>query len=311
MTAVAAGKAGVSPRYSVIIPHFSDERRLERLLRSLPRDRPDLQVIVVDDGGPQSAEIEALRRLWPSVQWAATASRSGAGVARNIGLDLARGEFLVFADSDDEFLPGAFEVFDRSLRPGDELVYFLAEAVREVDGVPCERATGYNALVTAFARSDRMDAGRELRLQHVVPWAKVYGRAFIATSGLTHESFRHSNDVAFNVRAAVRARYLRAELVPVYRVYRRPGSMTSDRSERAFMERFMAVRSLAFLLEADGFTTAVPATGQILMSLQYGPRCTWRVVRLALRSPMVIPWVRAFDVARWWRFFRRSGHVKA
>ncbi len=142
--------SAMQPNYSLIIPHFNDPVRLERLLCSIPVERADVEVIVVDDCSPDEGTLDAVRARWPRVQWLSTPENAGAGVGRNVGLDAARGRWLVFADSDDEFLPDAFETFDRVLRPDDELVYFLAEAVQEVDGTPSSRAIRANELCRGY-----------------------------------------------------------------------------------------------------------------------------------------------------------------
>ncbi|WP_019628316.1 glycosyltransferase family 2 protein [Thioalkalivibrio sp. AKL10] len=290
-------------RFSLIVPHYEDADRLDRLLRSVPVARDDIEVIVVDDCSPDQAALDALRVSWPGVRWCSTRENAGAGVARNVGLDAARGRWLVFADSDDEFLPGAFETFDRTLRPDDDLVYFLAEAVQEADGAPSVRSEWVNERVIEYAHSPDEEARQELCLQHIVPWAKAYSRAFVEANGVRFDPVRCGNDVAFNVLAAMRAGRLRTEVIPVYRVYRRSESLTADMSEAAFMERFRIDRSLSQRLAAMGVRRGRSATGQMLLSLRYGPGTALRVWWLAICSPMKIEWVRIFDVGRWRRFF--------
>jgi len=295
----------MQPTYSLIIPHFNDPARLERLLCSVPVGREDLEVIVVDDCSPDQGALDVVRGHWPRVQWLSTPENAGAGVARNVGLDAARGRWLVFADSDDEFLPDAFETFDRVLRTDDELVYFLAEAVQEADGSPSVRSERMNELVQAYAVGGDPASLQRLRLQHVVPWAKVYARAIIESLELRFDPVRRSNDVAFNVLAAVQADRLRTEVIPVYQVYRRAESLTADVSANAFEERFLVSRSLAQRLALLGVQSARSATGQMLLSFRYGPRVALRVWWLAIFSPMQIEWSRIFDLGRWRRFFSR------
>ncbi|MFA7523278.1 MAG: glycosyltransferase family 2 protein [Halothiobacillaceae bacterium] len=295
--------------YSLIVPHFNDAERLERLLRSVPLTREDVEVIVVDDCSPDQKGLEAVRASLPQLRWLSTPENAGAGVARNIGLDAAQGRWLVFADSDDELLPGAFDIFDRVLQADDELVYFLAEAVQEIDGSLSVRSERINELVTAYLASPNEETLQRLQLQHVVPVAKVYSRSFIEAHELRFDPVRLSNDVAFNLLAAVQARRVRAEAAAVYRVYRRADSLTADVSASAFLARFLVDRSVAERLAALGVQEARPATGHMLSSLRYGPRLALRVWWLAIRSPMQVEWRRVFELRRWRRFLmsqRRS-----
>lgn len=300
--------------FSLIVPHFDDTDRLDRLLKTVPVERSDLEVIIVDDCSPNQETLEALRTRWPQVRWLSTSTNAGAGVARNIGLDAAQGRWVVFADSDDQFLSSAFETFERALQPDDELVYFLAEAVREADGNPSIRSERINELVIDYAETPNIETLQRLRLQHVVPWAKVYSLAFIEAHGLRFDPVRRSNDLAFNVLAAVQARHVRVEAIPVYRVYRRTASLTANTSAPAFMERFLVDRSLAQRLAALGIRRARSATGHMLLSVRYGPRVMLKVCCLAIFSPMLIESSRIFDLTHWWRFIttqRRDAKERA
>lgn len=291
-----------NPIYSVIIPHFNDVDGLERLLRSFPVERFDIEVIVVDDCSFDQNVLNRMRSHKCKVRWLSTPENSGAGVARNVGLSAASGAWLVFADSDDEFLPHAFDTLDRVLRDDDQLVYFLADAVQEVDGSPSSRADNMNDLVMAYADARDEPSLQRLRLNHVNPVAKVYARSFIEEKVLRFDSVRRGNDIAFNVLAAINAERIRVEEYSIYRIYRRAGSLTADSSAVAFMERFLVNLSLAQRLAALGLINVRSATGQMLLSLRYGPFVAVRVWWLAIRSPMQIEWSRIFSFGQWRRF---------
>ena len=297
-------------KYSLIIPHFDDSERLERLLRTVPTDRRDLAVIVVDDCSPDQAGLLELKEEWPTVLWLSTSRNSGAGAARNVGLDNATGKWLVFADSDDEFLPNAFENFDSVLRDDDQLVFFLAQAVQERDGLPSTRADRINALVHEYATRPSDRTLRELQLGHVNPVAKIYRRSFIESHSLRFDSVQVSNDVGFNVMASVKAINLRVEPIPVYRIYRRSGSLTSTVSSETFLKRFEVSLSLAERLHGFGVNNAVSATGSMVRALSYGPRITWYVWRKAISSPMLVDWSRVLNLSRWVAYFTRNRQVR-
>ena len=96
---------------SVIIPVYNTEAHLNACLDGvLSQNIPNLEVICVDDGSTDRS-LEVLREYAardPRVV-VLTQKNSFAGVARNHGLEVARGEYVAFLDSDDQFLPGALE----------------------------------------------------------------------------------------------------------------------------------------------------------------------------------------------------------
>lgn len=88
-------------RYSVIIPVYNSKSIISRCLNALETQTIDPQmyeVIVVDDGSADDTpEIIAADFPWVRVL---PIKHGGPSVARNAGAQLARGEFLLFTDSD-------------------------------------------------------------------------------------------------------------------------------------------------------------------------------------------------------------------
>ncbi|MAY25776.1 MAG: glycosyl transferase family 2 [Polycyclovorans sp.] len=291
--------------YSVIVPHYNDPARLARLLCSVPVARDDIEVIVVDDCSPDQPALDAVRARWPRVRWLSTPENGGAGVARNVGLDAACGHWLVFADSDDEFLPGAFETFDRVLRADDALVYFLAEAVQEVDGSPSVRSERMNELVTDYATAGDAASLQRLQLQHVNPVAKVYARAFIEGIQVRFDTVRHGEDVAFNVLAAVQAHHVRAEATAVYRVYRRTGSLTTDATVQDLLARLEVLGHLNDRLGALGVPLRMHAASYVARAVPLGPAAWIGTLRLMVRHKMIGATLRRVHPREVWRFLGR------
>lgn len=293
-------------RYSLVVPHYNDALRLERLLKSIPLDRPDIEVLVVDDCSPGQTDLSSLAARWPMVRWLTTQRNAGAGAARNVGLARARGARLVFADSDDEFLPGAFDVFDRHVGHDDELVYFLAEAVQEVDGAPSNRADRMNGLCRAYLASPSVSSLERLKLGHVNPVAKVYMRQFIERCQIRFEEVRINNDVAFNVLAAVQAERIRVVPVPVYRVFRRTGSLISGGDEVGNLK--LGVQTLARLndqLAALNVAGRMHAGSHLYRALRRGPLTFVEVFREVLSRGLFWPTLRRLSVSEVFSFIRR------
>ena len=92
-----------SPLISVIIPVFNRERLLKRAIESvLGQTYKKYELIVVDDGS-----VDNSLEIAKSYKEAIVIEKTNGGVssARNFGAKHARGEWLAFLDSDDEWLP--------------------------------------------------------------------------------------------------------------------------------------------------------------------------------------------------------------
>jgi glycosyltransferase involved in cell wall biosynthesis len=108
---------------SVIIPCFNARRWVaETVASALQPCAESVEVIVVDDGSTDGS-AEVVRRLCPPVRLVSTPNR-GVSHARNLGVSLARGEYLVFLDADDLLAAGKLDRQLRLLREtGADVVY--------------------------------------------------------------------------------------------------------------------------------------------------------------------------------------------
>ena len=100
------------PKLSVIIPCYNVKKEyLDKCINSiLNQTYQDYEVILVDDGSvePYNKDLEGIRdsdrRIILYKQ-----DNQGVSVARNVGVEMAKGEYVCFIDADDYVLPYYFE----------------------------------------------------------------------------------------------------------------------------------------------------------------------------------------------------------
>lgn len=93
---------------SVIVPVYNSVEYLPRLLYGLLRETGvTFEVILVDDGSSDGSESIVDRYAGADARVIAVHQRNaGQCRARNVGMDVARGEYVTFCDNDDLVLPG-------------------------------------------------------------------------------------------------------------------------------------------------------------------------------------------------------------
>lgn len=94
---------------SVIMPIYNAEKYLQETLASIfAQEYTDIEIILVDDcSTDRSAQIIAeLQKEHSEIIYFRQEKNMGAGAARNKALELARGQYVAFLDSDDVWLPG-------------------------------------------------------------------------------------------------------------------------------------------------------------------------------------------------------------
>jgi glycosyltransferase involved in cell wall biosynthesis len=98
---------------SVVIPAFNSSSTIEATLQSVLANsvHVQLEVIVVDDGSLDStAEIaEAILQSYSGRYIIATTINHGLAAARNLGVDLSKGRYISFVDSDDVVAPSSYQ----------------------------------------------------------------------------------------------------------------------------------------------------------------------------------------------------------
>lgn len=93
-----------SPLVSTIIPTYNRSHIVVYAIESaLTQDWPNHEVIVVDDGSTDDTE-SVCRKFGTSIVYVKQRNQ-GVSSARNKGIQLAKGEFIAFLDSDDIWLP--------------------------------------------------------------------------------------------------------------------------------------------------------------------------------------------------------------
>jgi glycosyltransferase involved in cell wall biosynthesis len=104
----------VTPKLTVITPSFNQGRFIERTIRSvLDQDYDELEYLIVD-GGSTDETIEVIKRYEDRIAWWVSEQDEGQTDAINKGLRRATGDVVAYINSDDYYLPGAFEQMARA-----------------------------------------------------------------------------------------------------------------------------------------------------------------------------------------------------
>ncbi len=94
------------PLVSVIIPMFNRENTIERAIKSvLEQSYQNIELIIIDDNSSDNSVDVAQRYVDDArVKLIALPNNLGANVARNVGISNAKGDYIAFQDSDDEWM---------------------------------------------------------------------------------------------------------------------------------------------------------------------------------------------------------------
>jgi glycosyltransferase involved in cell wall biosynthesis len=215
-----------SPSVSVIIPAYKVAPFIREALDSVfAQSFTDFEVIVINDGSPDTLQLEEAIESYRGRIIYLEQSNQGAGAARNAGLRVSRGEFVAFLDGDDVWLPEFLSEQLRLIRSdgGYDLVY--ADAINFGDA-GSERTTNM-----AFNPSHGEVAFKKLLCGecNIVTSAVLARREPIMRVGCFDERFINSQDFDLWLRLAkdANAKITCQQKVLVWRrIYQ--GSLASD-----------------------------------------------------------------------------------
>ena len=212
--------------FSIIIPHYDIPDLLMRCLKSIPVSE-DIQVIVVDDNSPDAdTYLERYPELSrPYLEFIRAPKNGGAGYARNIGLDHAKGKWLLFADADDFYVDNMYEIINTHVESDADVIYFQKQAVYSDDINRKSPRSGYvDEIMAIFLKT-----GDELpvRTKYYAPWGKMIKKSLIEKHHIRFEEIKYSNDILFSVHVGYFANKIEAIDTILYVVTSRDGSLHS------------------------------------------------------------------------------------
>lgn len=115
------------PLFSIIIPTYNNAEKVKYALESISRQSlRDFEVIVCDDGSTDHTKevIDSFRNKI-NINYLCQEHWGGPALPRNGGLEIAKGDFVAFLDSDDLWYPNKLEVVSKYLNGADVLYHDL------------------------------------------------------------------------------------------------------------------------------------------------------------------------------------------
>ena len=117
-----------APQLSIITPTYNRKEALIRAVRSVQTQWwvGDYEHIVIDDGSEDDSAQAIDQCRDHRLVFDRFACNRGANTARNRGLELARGEWISFLDSDDEYLPYRLEHLAATISQNPDTKLFIS-----------------------------------------------------------------------------------------------------------------------------------------------------------------------------------------
>lgn len=123
----------MADKVTVIVPVYNVEKYLDQCVKSvIDQTYKDLQIVLVDDGSPDRCPqmCDEYQKKDPRIS-VIHKENGGLGLARNAGLKVAKGKYVIFIDSDDWLDPDYVEIQVRAMQKNQ--VDLLVHGYRNCD----------------------------------------------------------------------------------------------------------------------------------------------------------------------------------
>ena len=202
-----------NPLISIIVPIYNVEKYLSKCIDSIINQTlENIEIILVNDGSTDSCAeiIESYANKDNRIK-VIHKKNGGQSSARNMGLDIAKGEYIGFVDSDDWLHYDMYENMYKSIKNANSDMCVCGREEYSEDG-----KLGYqNKLIDEIIDLDKYDIkdyiSNKLFYKHtVVVWNKIYKREIIKNNMIRFEdvSYVGSEDALFNYQYLMHAKII-------------------------------------------------------------------------------------------------------
>lgn len=242
---------------SIIVPVYNVADLLDKCVESVCHQTyENLEIILVDDGSTDgSGEI--------CDKWEAIDDRivvihkanGGISDARNAALDIAKGEYIGFVDSDDSIEPCMYECLLRKLEHTENDLVVCAYRTVDENGNPCKQIYDNipDCTVSAAEYIKMVNKNERNHCTLVVVWNKLFRRCLLEKIrfqvGVVHEDEFFLNEILLRVNQ------IEILCTPYYNYLQRTGSVMHVQFDEKRMVYFYAIRERLKLCDKNNFGT--------------------------------------------------------
>lgn len=200
---------------SIIIPVYQAEKYIRRTVDSvLSQTYENWELVLVDDGSTDCSGLICDEYAMKDHRIKVFhKTNGGQSSARNMGLCMARGEYVCFVDNDDIIVPEACEVLVRNmLKYQADISACSYKILNEQGKIESRGDSGIIALLDNKEGMRRF-LSREI---DIYVWTKLYRKSFLRDNGILFEEGRSDEDFLFNSKAFLCADKTVQSDYPVY-----------------------------------------------------------------------------------------------
>ena len=296
-------------KYSIVIPCYNSEQFILRPLNSLKNQvYKNIEIIVVNDGSKDNSEKVILDFIKDNpkldIKYRCI-SNSGPSTARNIGIELATGDYICFLDSDDYYDEHLFEELERISDKDVDVIYWGTDEANE-EGKLLEEYQN------SFKYEDNLagvEAAKKKYLKEI--WLnncnEVYKLSIIKDNNIRYlDGVYAGEDANFIYRCLFNSKKVKVLNKNYFHQVVRSTSLFRDKFSEKFLTEFTAIENtlqyirdhsipeLYDYLYSDYYHTRINVAKRLVRNLKCGQGCKFKklcnqyIPKIKKRKPLIL-----------------------
>lgn len=229
---------------SVIVPVYNVEQYLPKCLDSLINQTlKDIEIICINDESPDNCDkiLEEYAKKDSRIV-VLNEKNSGQGSARNRGLEIAKGKYIQFLDSDDFYEPTCCEEMYNLMEKHQDIDVACFDTNIIYDAYEDKKDSDANYFKMHFIGKTKVKPSMAHQLVDVNCWNKIFKKSFIDNNNLRFPEKLHYEDVGFFWFWITRANYIYFYNKKLTNYLRRRGSFLGEIYEKSSKSIFDAFK---------------------------------------------------------------------
>lgn len=205
---------------SIIIPIYNSEQFLTKVFKCIGKKNQDVEVIFVDDGSTDSSKnlCNEFMKQYGNIKYIYQ-ENAGVSAARNKGIENAKGDWIIFLDSDDFMIENWNDILVESIRKNniaDVIIISNQFFSQDYDNFECAKA--------AIGGSNLKEAGNSL----CWVFSKIYSKNFLIRNKIFfYTGMINGEDMLFNSEVFIKAHKISGVNNSYYYFYKNMQSSTN------------------------------------------------------------------------------------
>lgn len=184
---------------SIIVPVYNVELYVEKCLDSIVNQTyKNVEIIVINDGSSDCSGIICMKRAKREGFIYISKINEGLGATRNLGMKIAKGEYILFVDSDDWLAPDAVEKMVKYIKREEQTDVIALSQYYEFDNkTKALKIIKQNEVIGTEALFEEIRKRYYLLYGVAAMWGKLFRKEFLLKNNIWMPNIMHEDNAVF------------------------------------------------------------------------------------------------------------------